>query len=233
GVYWQFVNAIKGMGDACKKYDTPVTGGNVSFYNQTVHPEGNVPVYPTPTIGMLGIMDSMDDFMSLSFKKEDDVIVMLGAHREDIGQSQYLRHFHGTEMSPVPYFNLDEEETLHDKIRELIKAGVCNSAHDVSEGGLWTCLLESGFKNDLGFDIRCKEQIRKDALLFGEAQGRIIISLDANKLSKMEEIIGDSVNSNVLGVVTKGEIRIDKDTWGDIKEWKEKYNNAIHKYFEN
>lgn len=233
GVYWQFVNAVKGMGDACKKYDTPVTGGNVSFYNQTVQPDGNIPVYPTPTIGMLGILETMDDFMSLSFKNENDVIVMLGSHREDIGQSQYLRQFHGIEKSPVPYFNLEEEELLHNKVRELIHAGICNSAHDVSEGGLWTCLMESGLKNELGFDVRCSEDIRRDAQLFGEAQGRIVISLDANKLNQMEEILGDSINSNVLGVVTNGEICIDKDTWGHINDWKEKYNNAIHKYFEN
>ena len=232
-VYWQFVNAIKGMSEACKKFDTPVTGGNVSFYNQTVQAGGNVPVYPTPTIGMLGILESMDDFMSLSFKNEGDVIVLLGNQKEDIGQSQYLRQFHGVEMSTVPYFDLEEEERLHNKIRDLIHNGVCNSAHDVSEGGLWICLLESGIKNKLGFDIRCKEDIRKDALLFGEAQGRIVISLPPGKLIQMEEIVGNSINSTVLGVVTKGEICIDKENWGNISDWQEKYNNAIHKYFEN
>ncbi len=232
-VYWQFVNAIKGMGEACIKFDTPVTGGNVSFYNQTVDKNGNVPVYPTPTIGMLGIIDNIDHFSTLSFANEGDLIIMLGDHQNDISQSQYLRQYHKTEYSPSPYFDLDSEFDLHDKIRQLIQSGICSSVHDISEGGLWVNLIESSFKNNLGFKIDYKEDFRKDAFLFGEAQGRAVISINPSDIEKMNEILASEVNSNALGTVTNGEINVSGNSWGNIQDWKKKYNNAIPNFFEN
>ena len=105
-VYYQFVNAVKGMGDACMKFNTPVTGGNVSFYNQ--NPEG--PVYPTPTIGMVGLLEDRRNKMTLDFKEPGDLIFMLGKYRNDINSSEYLYSIHGVEFSPAPHFDLDEEE---------------------------------------------------------------------------------------------------------------------------
>ena len=107
-VYYQFVNAIKGMGEACIKFDTPVTGGNVSFYNQT--PDG--PVYPTPTIGMVGLLDNVDNKMTMDFKKAGDIIYLVGQSSNDINSSEYLHKIHGVEFSPAPYFDLEEEFAL-------------------------------------------------------------------------------------------------------------------------
>ncbi|HEX8356049.1 MAG TPA: phosphoribosylformylglycinamidine synthase subunit PurL, partial [Segetibacter sp.] len=131
-IYYQFVHAVEGMGDACRKFDTPVTGGNVSFYNQ--NPDGAV--YPTPTIGMVGIIDDINLKMSLDFKQAGDVIYLIGASRNDIGSSEYLHKLHGVEHSPAPYFNLDEEYDLQQSIKQLIKNGLLQSVHDISEGGL-------------------------------------------------------------------------------------------------
>ena len=136
-VYYQFVNAIKGMGEACRKFDTPVTGGNVSFYNQ--NPDG--PVYPTPTIGMVGLLEDIADKMTLDFKEEGDVIYLLGKSTNDINSSEYLIKFADVEFSPAPYFDLDEEFALQQKVAELIKNKIIESAHDVSEGGLFVTLL--------------------------------------------------------------------------------------------
>src|SRR6185436_18513255 len=116
-VYFQFVKAVQGMGEACRKFNTPVTGGNVSFYNQ--NPDG--PVYPTPTIGMVGVLENINEKMTLDFKKEGDVIYLIGSSKNDIASSQYLSKICAVEFSPAPYFELDEEYQLQQKITELIK----------------------------------------------------------------------------------------------------------------
>jgi phosphoribosylformylglycinamidine synthase len=123
-----------------QKFDTPVTGGNVSFYNQ--NPDG--PVYPTPTIGMVGLLENINEKMTLDFKKEGDVIYLLGKSTNDINSSQYLAKVCNVEFSPAPYFELEEEFSLQQKIAELINKKLIQSAHDISEGGLFVTLCESG-----------------------------------------------------------------------------------------
>ena len=228
-VYYQFVNAIKGMSEACKKFDTPVTGGNVSFYNQS--PSG--PVYPTPTIGMVGVLDDMDDKMTLDFKTQGDVIYLLGESKNDINSSEYLHKICEVEFSPAPYFNLEEEFDLHQTIRGLIKHKLIKSAHDISEGGLFITLAESGFNRDLGFKVnQNKADVRKDAYWFGETQGRVVVSISENKINEFEKFIAGSPFEK-LGVVTNSDIEIDNENWGSINDWKEKYDTAIEKYFKN
>jgi phosphoribosylformylglycinamidine synthase II len=222
-VYYQFVNAIKGMSEACTKFDTPVTGGNVSFYNQS--PSG--PVYPTPTIGMVGVLDDIDDKMTLDFKTSGDIIYLLGESKNDIGSSEYLHKICGVEFSPAPYFNLDEEFDLHQVVRDLIKRKSIQSAHDISEGGLFVTLAESGFNKNLGFDVKQSDtHIRKDAYWFGEAQGRVVVSVSKNKQKEFEACI-KKIPFEKLGVVTEGNVTIDSQDWGEIQAWKEKYDTAI------
>ena len=223
-VYYQFVNAIKGMGEACIKFDTPVTGGNVSFYNQA--PDG--PVYPTPTIGMVGVLDSVDEKMTMDFKKEGDMIYLIGVSRDDINSSEYLHKIHGVEFSPAPYFNLDEEFNVQQLIQKLIKEKLINSAHDVSEGGLFVTLTESGFNNNLGYSIETKKTIRKDAYLFGEAQSRVVISVNEQQAATVEKLLSTaSISFEKLGTVNRGNIIIDGESWGTIVDWENKYDNAI------
>ncbi len=225
-VYYQFVQAIKGMGEACRKFDTPVTGGNVSFYNQ--NPEG--PVYPTPTIGMVGLLEDIADKMTLDFKEAGDVIVLIGKSSNDINSSQYLSKICATEFSPAPQFDLEEEFALQQKIAELIKNKIIESAHDVSEGGLFVTLLESAFHRHLGFDVVAADyNIRKDAQWFGEKQSRVVVSVKASKLNELKKIIGNHPFEE-LGEVTSGSVEVDGMEWGQIEEWKEKYNTAIENY---
>ena len=223
-VYYQFVNAIKGMGEACIKFDTPVTGGNVSFYNQS--PDG--PVYPTPTIGMVGLLDSVNNKMTMDFKKAGDVIYLIGISRSDINSSEYLHKINGVEFSPAPYFDLEEEFGLQRTIEKLIKEKMIVSAHDVSEGGLFVTLTESAFNKDLGYTINTDKNIRKDAYLFGEAQSRVVVSA-SGELSTVIESYLKNTNTpfEKLGTVTAGDITIDEENWGSIIDWKEKYDNAI------
>jgi len=226
-VYYQFVNAIKGMGEACIKFDTPVTGGNVSFYNQG--PDG--PVYPTPTIGMVGVLEHADDKMTMDFKEEDDEIYLVGVQRNDINSSEYLHKICGIEYSPAPYFDINEEFEVQKEIKKMIGKKLIRSAHDVSEGGLFITLAESCFNRKLGFAATASENgIRPDAWWFGESQSRVVVSVSKENrndfmmlLEKME------ITVTYLGTVTSGNISINGQDWGNINEWEEKYEGAIAK----
>ncbi|MFN2437599.1 MAG: phosphoribosylformylglycinamidine synthase subunit PurL [Chitinophagaceae bacterium] len=230
-VYFQFVNAVKGMGEACRKFDTPVTGGNVSFYNQG--PDG--PVYPTPTIGMVGLVEDLSKKMTLDFKKAGDVIYLLGDAKNDINSSEYLHKIWGIEFSPAPWFDLEEEFALQQKVLVLIQQGLIESAHDVSEGGLFITLCEGGFHRALGFEVSTSlsfekgPRVRSDAFLFGEGQSRVVVTVKENATAAFEKELGNTAFSK-LGVVTSGQIKIDKEDWGTIQQWKELYDTAIEKY---
>ncbi len=223
-VYYQFVNAIKGMGEACLKFDTPVTGGNVSFYNQS--PDG--PVYPTPTIGMVGLLENVAEKMTMDFKHKNDAIYLVGKSRDDINSSEYLHKIQKVEFSPAPHFDLDEEFLLQEAIERLITNKLISSAHDISEGGLFITLTESGFNRNLGYNIQTDKAIRTDAYLFGEAQSRAVISTNNHQASAVEECLSAlNIPFEKLGTVTEGPIHIDGENWGSIAEWKNKYDNAI------
>jgi phosphoribosylformylglycinamidine synthase len=220
------VHAIKGMGDACRKFDTPVTGGNVSFYNQ--NPEG--PVYPTPTIGMVGLLEQTEHAMSLCFQQPGHIIVVLGVMRNDLGSSEYLHKIKGVEYSPAPYFDLEEEFRLQELVKKLIRNQVLQSAHDISEGGLFVNLLESTFRNNLGFDVKqSNKAIRQDAFWFGEAQSRVVVSVSPDKLNDLKSDCADHPFT-VLGEVTESKILIDGNHWGEMGYWKNLYDTAIEKY---
>ncbi len=225
-VYYQFVQAIKGMGEACRRFDTPVTGGNVSFYNQ--NPDG--PVYPTPTIGMVGLLEDVSKKMTLHFKAQGDVILLVGTSGNDIGSSQYLAKIRGVEKSPAPQFDMEEEFALQQTITRLIGKGLIESAHDISEGGLFISLLEAGFPLDLGFDVVASDSgIRKDAYWFGEKQSRVVISVRKENLEALKKALGDHPYEE-LGMVTDGSVELDGMEWGTIGEWKESYDTSIENY---
>ena len=224
-VYYQFVHAIKGMGDACRRFDTPVTGGNVSFYNQ--NPNGAV--YPTPTIGMVGVLDNVKDKMTLDFKKEGDLVFLLGVSRDDIGSSEYVHKILGIEYSPAPYFDLEEEVRLQQMVAWLISKRLVESAHDVSEGGLFITLAESAFPRGLGFDVEKGKAIRSDAYWFGESQSRVVVSVAADKAGAFKAALGD-LPFEELGVVTDGVFRVDDADWGHVADWKERYDTALEKH---
>lgn len=223
-VYYQFVNAINGMGEACRKFDTPVTGGNVSFYNQS--PDG--PVYPTPTIGMVGVLDNVDAKMTLDFKEAGDTVVLIGSSKECINSSEYLTKIHSIEFSPAPHFEIEEEFALQKAITKLIADKQIKSAHDVSEGGLFITLVESGFNRNLGFDITTDNNLRKDAYLFGEAQSRVIVTVNDKQFAELKNVLAAmNIPFEKLGTVTSGDIKVDAADWGNICDWKNKYDNAI------
>ncbi len=239
-VYWQFVNAIKGMGEACRRFDTPVTGGNVSFYNQSVvrnettGKEHTEPVFPTPTIGMLGLLDHIDQQMTLDFKAENDQIYILGEIQDDLSSSEYLRTVCGIPFSKAPYFELEEEFELQQAIKGLIKEQLIRSAHDISEGGLFVTLLESAMAGGLGFKVQTDERFRKDVFLFGESQSRVVVTVTPDQVKAFENQLGSSgVSFTKIGEVFGNDILIDHQNYGSYQDWTTDYNNALGKKLDN
>lgn len=227
-VYWQFVNAIKGMGKACEKFQTPVTGGNVSFYNQTMIKGEAEPVFPTPTIGMIGVIEDKKFITSIPFKSKGDLIYMIGENRNDISSSQYLVSIHNEEKSPTPFFSLEEEYSMQEQIKMVIRKGYIASAHDVSEGGIFVALMEKAMSSNLGFDITTDSAIRRDAYLFGESQSRVMVSVNPdNEDNFIDLMMLNGVEFDLVGHVTKGAIRIDDKDWGDVSEYQKIYNESI------
>jgi phosphoribosylformylglycinamidine synthase len=232
--YWQFVGAIKGMSAACLKFETPVTGGNVSFYNQTVKNGVEVPVFPTPTIGMIGILEDKSTVMSLDFKQKGDLIFIIGDSYNDISSSEYLATYHGVKESPAPYFDLEKEYAMQHMVKGLIQHKLVNAVHDVADGGLFITLAEMSMPGKLGFDIVTDSEIREDAFLFGEGQGRVVVAVSEEQEEEFIEFMMDSgVNFTLLGHVTKGKVMVDDEHYGFIQEIKDLYDNALGKLIEN
>ncbi len=226
--YWQFVGAIKGMSTACLKFATPVTGGNVSFYNQSKVGDKVVPVFPTPTIGMLGIVENKKHQTGLGFKNTGDKIYLVGKITNDIASSEYVYSYIGNKNTPAPYFNLDEEYELHQAIKNSIRKGLVISVHDVSDGGISIALLESSFVNNKGFSIATAKDLRKDAYLFGEGQGRAIISVSTSHAPELEKMFAASnTNCICIGEVTNGNILVDGENWGNIDDFETNYLTSI------
>ncbi|MCE3227600.1 MAG: phosphoribosylformylglycinamidine synthase [Bacteroidetes bacterium] len=224
-VYWQFVGSIKGMGAACLKLQTPVTGGNVSFYNQSSY-EG--PVFPTPTIGMIGIVEDKKHQTTLDFKNEGDLVYLLGKSQNDISSSEYVYSFHKVKNTPAPYFNLDEEHTLQKGITSAIQKGLVKSAHDVSDGGLFLTLFESALHGNAGFEIKTNSSFRKDAYLFGEAQSRAVISVaSSNKDAFEADLKKSGVHFELIGTVKGKNAVIDGTDFGSVNDFAVLYKLSV------
>ena len=230
-VYYQFVEAIKGMGDACRAFETPVTGGNVSFYNQ--NPDG--PVFPTPTIGMVGLLDTIEQRLTMAFQQKGHHIFLVGKVVNDIACSEYLYQMLGVQYSPAPYFNLTEEQAVHTFITKANQLKLLASAHDISEGGLIIALLESAYKHGLGFEVKQSDaSFRKDAYWMGEAQGRVIVSVDPIHLEAFNQHVAASgVPVCELGMVCDTDVIVNGENWGTIHSFKEAYDTAIESFMQS
>ena len=226
-VYWQFAQAIAGMGEACRYFDTPVTGGNVSFYNES--PE--TAVYPTPTIGMVGLVEDLKHITTSYFKEEGDVIYLLGEDKEELGGSEYSKVVHNKVAGDSPKINLEEEKKLQDTLLNLIRKGLIKSAHDISEGGIVTAISECCIINQekqIGCEVEIPIKSRKDFSLFSESQSRIIVSVSEPDQTKFEdEIKSSKVHSKKLGIVTGNDMFLKNLFNVSIKELSEIYYDTI------
>lgn len=228
--YWQFVGAIKGMSKACLAFETPVTGGNVSFYNQSTIDGKTVPVLPTPTIGMIGLVDSKEHITSLAISKEGLNLILLGNHSDDISSSQYLIQWHKEELSKSPKFDLRDEVRLQNTLLNLIRKGTISAAHDVSDGGLFTTLLEMTTLNTIGVDIKIQADGRLDGFLFGESQSRVVIAVEDSNLAILKADLEKSGTPfSILGKSKGTKLMINSVDFGSVKDLHEIYSSALHK----
>ena len=226
-IYWQFREAVLGIGDACRAFDTPVTGGNVSFYN-----ESNLgAVYPTPVIGMVGVLEDSSKHMDISFKDPGDIIVAIGALNGELGGSEYLKQCYGKIEGPIPTVNLDLEISLHKICLDLIEKGIIKSAHDISDGGISVNLSESvcTAKGNIGADISIDRKLREDQILFGETQGVIVVSLDSKDLHHVALLAQEhNIHTQTIGTVTdSAKLKINQSINLDRKKIEEAYFHTL------
>lgn len=215
-VYWQFAQAIRGMKLACEQFETPVTGGNVSLYNQS---EGG-PIFPTPTIGMVGIIKDAKNQMSLDFKSEGHTIYVLGKQVVDFNCSEYLHSYHKVSLSPAPYVNLLEEHQLQKCLHQLITTGNISSAHTISNGGLIVAVLESAFVRGIGFAIQIDSAIRPDAFLYGEAGGRAIISVNPDQETHFLATAAEfGIETSKIGTTGGDRVSLDGKDIGAVSDY--------------
>ncbi|MBX3043984.1 MAG: phosphoribosylformylglycinamidine synthase subunit PurL [Candidatus Kapabacteria bacterium] len=221
-VFWQFREAVRGMGDACRRLNTPVTGGNVSFHNESK----NFAVYPTPTIGMLGIIESLDDIMTYEFKKEGDIIALVGFENCEVGGSEYLKLYAGEVTGNAPQLNIENELSLQKVILAAIKSKLINSAHDISEGGLGICLAEKAIAGNIGCTVNLSDLTV--GRIFGESQSRVVVTLDKSNQVELSKICeANNVPVEIIGQVGGEFVSIEGYTKLSLDEIKNLYENAI------
>ncbi|MDI6767172.1 MAG: phosphoribosylformylglycinamidine synthase subunit PurL [Bacteroidota bacterium] len=228
-IFWQFKESVRGIADACRELGTPVTGGNVSFYNE--NPDGAV--YPTPVIGMIGEINDISKVVSADFKNVDDVIIILGDTFGHIGGSEYLRLYHNKVFGDSPSINLMIERNLQTACLEMINQRLVNSAHDISDGGLAVTLAECSIysfdKNrQLGIQIDIDTDLRRDFYLFGEDQSRIIISINPENMGLIESIANHyKIYFKVLGKVVKNKFQINNCINFEVADLAKRYNDTL------
>ena len=181
--YWSLSQAITGMGEACRALNTPVVGGNVSLYNES----GDTAIYPTPVIGMVGLLDDVSAACSIGLNS-GDVIMLLGELQPLLGGSQYLTNKLGRASGPVPPVDLDLEAALCRLLPQAITAGVVKAAHDVSDGGIAVTLAEMAVAGNCGFSVAIPQEPRPDCWLFAESPGAVVIALDPSQVDEMKEL---------------------------------------------
>jgi phosphoribosylformylglycinamidine synthase II len=226
-VMWQFAEVIQGMRDACVALNVPVVSGNVSFYNET----DGVPIHPTPTIGMVGLLDKVARVVTPWFKAAGDVVVLLGRTRDELGGSEYLKSLHGLTRGTPPWIDLKLELAVQTCCLEAIDAAILRSAHDVSDGGLAVALAEccmGGPDKPLGVRIETHEMIRGDALLFSESQSRIVVSLKEANLERLKEIAArHHVPMQAIGAVGGARFTIQPLLQIAVEELKAIWSNGL------
>jgi phosphoribosylformylglycinamidine synthase len=236
--YWQLAEACRGVADACRELSTPVTGGNVSLYNETVDSNGNPqPIYPTPVIGMVGLIPDLTKICGQSWQNEGDVIYLLGSPSlpsspSPLGGSEYLTVIHNTVAGQPPVVDFELEKKVQETCRHGIRQGWINSAHDCAEGGLAVALAECCVGNKFGAKITLDndQTLRLDEILFGEAASRIIVSVHPDVIFSWEAYLQTNLGDNwqKIGIITEKESSLEIAIKDNLSLINVKINNVIN-----
>ncbi|MDZ4063569.1 MAG: phosphoribosylformylglycinamidine synthase subunit PurL, partial [Coriobacteriia bacterium] len=204
-VFWTFFEAIRGISDACKAWEIPVISGNVSFYNESF----GQPIYPTPTVGLVGLLDHVDQHCTMAFKSEGDVVVLVGETHDELGGSELLKVVHDIVAGRPPALDLDLESDVQDAVRDAIRADLARSAHDCSEGGIAVALAESCIAGDIGCDVHLDDEMPAVSSLFSESQSRIVLTVAARDVEALLGILKERlVPYAVIGKVGGSRLHI-------------------------
>ena len=204
-IFWQLERSVDGMAEACRVLDTPVIGGNVSLYNENAKGA----IYPTPVIGMVGLVHDIDHITTQAFKREGDVIILLGETKAELGGSEFQYVIHGVTEGRPPQLDLETEKTLHRTVLGAIQKGLVASAHDLSEGGLALALAESCISGGIGAEVNFATDLRSDIALFSESQSRILLTATPDKAKALRDWVAEQgVPCQTLGVVKGSELNI-------------------------
>lgn len=229
-IFWQFHRSVEGLSSACRALEVPVVSGNVSFYNET---SGNA-IQPTPIIGMLGIIGNLKSKCSIGWKSEDDIIILLGETKEEIGGSEYLWHIHGICAGVPPSLDMKLEKNVQSVCMEAIRKGLVLSAHDCSDGGLAIALLECCMLGRRGAEVRLKSDCTPPALLFGESQSRIIISARKEHVSEIERLAESrNVPIEIIGKTGKDRLIIGDMIDVDVQDVERIYTTTLASILES
>ena len=204
--FWKMRECVLGISEACRELDIPVISGNVSLYNGSEERD----IYPTPIIGMIGLIEDIDKTITLDFKQEGDIIILLGKTKNELGASEYIAEFYGLEKGKISNINFALERRLHKFILDLNEKGLLQSAHDVAEGGLALALAECSMQGEFGIEVKSDSELRNDVILFGETQSRFIITVKPGNLNIVKELMAENrIPNTVLGLVKGENFKID------------------------
>ncbi len=225
--FWQFQQAVAGLADACEAFGTPVISGNVSFYNETP----DQAIYPTPTVGMVGLLPDAARRVTMDFKNEGDVIYLVGDGKPTLGGSEYLSVVHSLEAGAPPALNIEAEKKLQAFLREAIDQGLLQSAHDVSDGGLAICLAECCLAGNIGAYAHVGQALRTDLLLFGEQTATAVVSISAGQADMITALASThGISVEQVGNVGDSALEIETanvNVWGELGPMREAYEGAI------
>jgi phosphoribosylformylglycinamidine synthase II len=226
--FWQFRESIIGIGEACRELDTPVISGNVSFYNETE----TQAIYPTPIIGMAGLIEDIDKHCTMHFKDEKDVIIHIGETKEELGGSEYLSRIHGLEKGAIPKLDFGTEKRHQAFILSAIEKGLLKSAHDISDGGLAIALAECCMEKELGIKVQMESMLRTDVVLFSESQSRFVVSCSPEALAELQRLMDlQEIPYEILGTVESEDFVIDINNKNivalKLKDMKEAWKGAF------
>ena len=223
-VFWTFKESVRGLADACRAFGVPVISGNVSFYNESF----GSPIYPTPTVGLVGLLDDVDQHCTSSFKDEGDVVVLVGESANELGGSEYLKVEHETVAGMVPSLDLELERDVQQAVIAGIRSGLIKSAHDCSEGGMAVALAESCMAGGVGADVHLHDDLHPVASLFGETQSRIVVSVSADDADAfVDHLVGAQVPYAVIGTVGGDRLTICERLTLSLDELRDAYIPAL------
>jgi phosphoribosylformylglycinamidine synthase len=225
-VFYMFEQAVSGLTDACQYYGIPVVSGNVSFYNESF---GHA-IYPTPAIGIVGTVDDISQVATCAFKQAGDTIILVGETKDEMGASEYVKVMYDAATGAPPALDLELEGAVQGAVRKAVRAGLLQSAHDCSEGGIAVALAECCIAGGIGARVVLDDGLPRVASLFAESQSRIVVSVKDANVDATLDILGEfDVPYSVIGTTGADSLKIDDDIDVSVQDMARIYDTSLER----